>query len=135
MWQLIKDVDVRVDSYREGGLSKFGFDDKGMHAVNNGLVICHVRCYRPSGPRKNKPGFDMQGSSFSGLMAHCGDGIENPQLPPGMIINDYTTGYYGALAVQACILKRMKEGGGFVVAPSLTGTAMSILKYFKSDNY
>jgi hypothetical protein len=30
--------------------------------------------------------------------------------------------------VQECILKRMKEGGGFVVAPSLTGTAMSILK-------
>jgi hypothetical protein len=52
-----------------------------------------------------------------------------------MVINDYTTGYYGALAVQACILKRIKEGGGFVVAPSLTGTAMSILKYFKSDKY
>ena len=135
MWELIKDADVWVDSYREGGLSKFGFDDKGMHAANNELIICHVRCYGSSGPWKNKPGFDMQGSSSSGLMAHCGDGIKNPQWPPGMVINDYTTGYYGALAIQACILRRMKEGSGFIVAPSLTGTAMSILKNFKSSKY
>lgn len=133
MWKLVKDADVWVDSYREGGLSRFGFDDRGMHAVNDGLIICHVRCYGSSGPWKNKPGFDMQGSSSSGLMAYCGDGIENPQWPPGMVINDYTTGYYAALAIQACILRRMKEGSGFVVAPSLTGTAMSILKYFKSN--
>lgn len=135
LWELIKDADVWVDSYREGGLSRFGFDDKGMHAVNDGLIICHVRCYGSSGPWKNKPGFDMQGSASSGLMTHCGGGIKTPQWPPGMVINDYTTGYYGALAVQACILKRMREGGGFIVAPSLTGTAMSILKYFKSSKH
>jgi hypothetical protein len=106
-----------------------------MHEVNGGLIICHVRCYGISGPWKNRPGFDMQGSASSGLMAHCGDGIANPKWPPGMVINDYTTGYFGALAVQSCILRRMKEGGGYIVGPSLTGTAMSILKYFKAEGY
>lgn len=132
MWELIRDADVWVDSYREGGLSKFGFTDEEMHKSNPGLIITHVRCYGIEGPWKNKPGFDMQGSASSGLMAHCGGSLETPQWPPGMVINDYTTGYFGALAVQACILRSMKEGGGFIVGPSLTGTAMSILKYFKT---
>jgi CoA-transferase family III len=132
MWELIQDADVWVDSYREGGLSKFGFTDAEMHKCNPGLIITHVRCYGIEGPWRNKPGFDMQGSASSGLMVHCGGGLETPSWPPGMVINDYTTGYFGALAVQACILRRMKEGGGFIVGPSLTGTAMSILKYFKA---
>ena len=133
MWELIKDADVWVDSYREGGLSKFGFTDEEMLAVNPGLIITHVRCYGIEGPWRNKPGFDMQGSASSGLMVHCGGGLQTPSWPPGMVINDYTTGYFGALAVQACILRRRKEGGGFIVGPSLTGTAMSILKYFKAS--
>jgi len=106
-----------------------------MLSANAGLIICHVRCYGISGPWKNRPGFDMQGSASSGLMAHCGNGIKDPKWPPGMVINDYTTGYFGALAVQACILRRMKEGGGFIIGPSLTGTAMSILKYFRAGTY
>jgi hypothetical protein len=132
MWELIRDADVWVDSYREGGLSKFGFTDESLHAANGSLIIAHVRCYGIEGPWKDRPGFDMQGSASSGLMAHCGTGLDKPSWPPGMVINDYTTGYFGALAVQACILKRMKDGGGYIVGPSLTGTAMSIMKYFKA---
>jgi hypothetical protein len=135
MWELIKDADVWVDSYREGGLSKFGFTDESMHAANGSLIITHVRCYGIEGPWKDRPGFDMQGSASSGLMAHCGSSLETPSWPPGMVINDYTTGYFGALAVQACILKRMKEGGGYIIGPSLTGTAMSILKHFKATGH
>jgi hypothetical protein len=135
MWELIKDADVWVDSYREGGLSKFGFTDESMHAANGSLIITHVRCYGIEGPWKDRPGFDMQGSASSGLMAHCGSGLENPSWPPGMVINDYTTGYFGALAVQSCVLKRMKDGGGYIVGPSLTGTAMSIMKHFKAGNH
>jgi hypothetical protein len=134
LWNLVKEAHVWVDSYREGGMTKFGFSDQNLFAANPGLIVCHVRCYGTTGPWAAKPGFDMQGSSSSGLMYHCGDS-KRPRWPPGMVINDYTTGYYGALAIQACILRHMKEGGGYVVSPSLTGTAMSILKYFKSERY
>jgi hypothetical protein len=123
-----------VDSYREGGLAKFGFGDDGLFEANPGLVVAHVRCYGTTGPWAAKPGFDMQGSSSSGLMYHCDD-AGRPRWPPGMVINDYTTGYYAALAIQACLLRRMKEGGGYLVSPSLTGTAMSILKFFKSERH
>jgi hypothetical protein len=76
----------------------------------------------------------MQSSASSGLMVHCGGQLGIPSWPPGMVINDYTTGYLGALAVQTCILERMEKGGGYIVGPSLTGTAMSIFKFFKAPS-
>lgn len=135
VWGLIADADVWIDSYREGALHKFGFTDDKMLLANPSLIISHVRLYGTSGPWAAKPGFDMQGSASSGMMAHCGEGLKAPSWPPGQVINDYTTGYYGALAIQAAVLRRMKEGGGYVLSPSLTGTAMSIMKYFKSSRF
>lgn len=48
----------------------------------------------------------MQGSAVYGMMALCGRGPNDSQEPPGMVINDYTLGYYSALAVQATLLRR-----------------------------
>nr|POF26036.1 acetyl-coa:oxalate coa-transferase [Quercus suber] len=135
MWQLIKEADVWIDSYREEALKKFGFTDETLHNANPSLIISHVRVYGATGPWAVKPGFDMQGSASSGLMAICGGGLSTPAWPPGQVINDYTTGYYGALAIQTTVLRRMKEGGGYVLSPSLTGTAMSIIKHFKTSDY
>lgn len=133
MWRLIQDADVWIDSYRDGAMSKFGFTDDKMLEANPSLIISHVRLYGTTGPWASKPGFDMQASASSGLMAVCGGDVARPNWPPGTVINDYTTGYFGALAIQAAILRRMKEGGGHVLSPSLTKTAMTIVKHFKSS--
>lgn len=133
LWNLIKEADVWIDSYREGAISKFGFTDKDMIQANPNLIISHCRCFGTSGPFASRPGFDMQGSAASELMAVCGNGARDPSWPPGMVINDYTTGYYSALAIQSALLRRSKEGGAYILSPSLTGTAMSILKYFKTQ--
>lgn len=135
MWKLVREADVWVDSYRGGALSKFGFTNEKLFKANPSLIVSHVRLYGETGPLKNKPGFDMQGSASSGMMALCGGGPSTPAWPPGQVINDYTTGYHGALAIQAAVLRRMKEGGGYLLSPSLTGTAMSIVKYYKTADY
>jgi hypothetical protein len=132
MWKLVRDANVWIDSYRAGALTKFGFTDSKLHGVNPNLIISHVRLYGTTGPWAERPGFDMQGSASSGMMALCGGGVEHPAWPPGQVINDYTTGYYGALAIQAAILRQMKEGGGYILSPSLTGTAMSIVKHYRT---
>jgi hypothetical protein len=135
MWRLVREAHVWIDSYRGGALAKFGFIDEKLHDINPNLIISRVRLYGTTGPWSEKAGFDMQGSASSGMMALCGQGPRNPAWPPGQVINDYTTGYYGALAIQAAILRQMKEGGGYVLSPSLTGTAMSIVKYFRTSRF
>jgi crotonobetainyl-CoA:carnitine CoA-transferase CaiB-like acyl-CoA transferase len=113
-------------------MAKFGFDDERLLGANPGLIVSHVRLYGTTGPWAAKAGFDMQGSASSGMMALCGEGVGRPRWPPGMVINDYTTGYFGALAIQAAVLRRMREGGGYVLSPSLCKTAMTIVKHFQT---
>ncbi|GIZ46184.1 hypothetical protein CKM354_000932200 [Cercospora kikuchii] len=138
---LVKDAHVWIDSYRPDATAKFGFSNSDLHHINASLIICRVTCYGTSGSWKAKPGFDMQGSSSSRMMALIGQGVGDgrPQWPPGMVINDYTTGYAAASAIQSIILKRVQgEVGaqhGWLVTPSLTGTAMAILKYFKTSRF
>ncbi|CAK1361730.1 hypothetical protein CB0940_02933 [Cercospora beticola] len=138
---LVKDAHVWIDSYRPDAIAKFGFSNSDLHHINHSLIICRVTCYGTSGPWNSKPGFDMQGSSSSGMMTLMGQGVGDgqPQWPPGMVINDYTTGYAAALAIQSIIVKRVQgEVGaqhGWLVSPSLTGTAMAISKYFKTSRF
>jgi hypothetical protein len=114
-------------------MSKFGFSDDKLLLANSSLIISHIRLYGTTGLWASKPGFGMQGSASSGMLAFCGEGVEAPAWPPGMVVNDYTTGYFGALAVQAAVLRRMKEVGAYIISPSLCGSTMAILKYFKTS--
>lgn len=135
---LVRDAHVWIDSHRPEAISKFGFGNQDLQSLNPGLIICQVRCYGTTGPWAGKPGFDMQGSASSGMMYVMDRGNGRPQWPPGMVINDYTTGYSGALAIQSILLKRLRGDvdahDGWLVSPSLTGTAMGIMRRFRAQH-
>ena len=65
----------------------------------------------------------MNGSAVSGLMTFEGSEAE-PRLPVTSLINDYITGYMGAIGASAALVKRATEGGSWHVTVSLTRTAM-----------
>jgi hypothetical protein len=47
-----------------------------------------------------------------------------PRLPVTALINDYITGYMGALGASAALVKRAHQGGSWHVTVSLTRSAM-----------
>ena len=49
-----------------------------------------------------------------------GSGAE-PRLPVTALLNDYITGYMGAVGASAALVKRATEGGSWHVTVSLTG--------------
>jgi len=65
----------------------------------------------------------MNGSAASGLMTIEGTETE-PRLPVTGLINDYITGYMGAIGAIAALIKRATEGGSWHVTVNLTRTAM-----------
>jgi len=65
----------------------------------------------------------MNGSAASGLMTIEGSAAE-PRFPVTFLINDYITGYLGAVGAIAALGKRSTEGGSWHVTVSLTRTAM-----------
>jgi crotonobetainyl-CoA:carnitine CoA-transferase CaiB-like acyl-CoA transferase len=65
----------------------------------------------------------MNGSAASGLMTIEGT-ASAPTLPVTALINDYITGYMGAIGATAALVKRATEGGSWHVTVSLTRSAM-----------
>ena len=121
--RLLNDADVVVQNYRLGALERRGLSPHDLAGRYPGVVFVSVNCYGASGPWAERGGFDMNASAASGLMTV--EGSENePRLPVTSLINDYITGYMGAIGASAALLKRATEGGSWHVTVSLTRSAM-----------
>jgi crotonobetainyl-CoA:carnitine CoA-transferase CaiB-like acyl-CoA transferase len=121
--RLLRDAHVVVNNHRGLKLEKLGIDPHELARTHPGLVHVSVTCYGSAGPWANRGGFDMNGSAASGLMVLEGS-REQPQLPPTGLINDFITGYMGALGAAAGLIKQQSEGGSWHVTVNLTRTAM-----------
>ncbi|RUS19345.1 CoA-transferase family III domain-containing protein [Endogone sp. FLAS-F59071] len=136
MWKLVEETDVFVEATpsqqnkRLGSLSKFGLNNEAIVARNPNIVIANIKCYGTTGPLASDPGFDMQGSAVTGLMAMSGKGPLEPAWPRAGMMNDYFTGYSAALAIQSALIRRTTEGGAWGISASLCASAMSYEKFF-----
>ncbi len=121
--RLLADAHVVVDNYRSGSLKRRGLDPHNLADRFPGIVFVSLSCYGSQGPWAERGGFDMNGSAASGLMTIEGSNSA-PRLPPTGLINDYITGYMGAIGTSAALVKQATEGGSWHVSVSLTRTAM-----------
>jgi crotonobetainyl-CoA:carnitine CoA-transferase CaiB-like acyl-CoA transferase len=120
---LLAHADVVVNNHRSGSLERRGLDPRQLAGRHPGLISVSVTCYGSTGPWAQHGGFDMNGSAASGLMTI--EGSESaPSLPVTALINDYITGYMGAIGAAAALVKRASEGGSWHVTVSLTRSAM-----------
>ncbi|RMI28360.1 CoA transferase [Nocardia stercoris] len=121
--RLLADAHVVVNNHRGDKLENLGLDPDQLAARYPGIVVVSVTCYGSEGPWRNRGGFDMNGSAASGLMTLEGT-LEDPQLPVTGMINDFITGYLGAVGALAALNKRATEGGSWHVTVNLTRAAM-----------
>lgn len=120
---LLKDAHIVVNNHRGSKLEKLGLAPERLAADHPGIITVAITCYGSEGPWKDRGGFDMNGSAASGLMyANERDGL--PRLPVTGMINDFTTGYLGALGAAAALRKQATEGGSWAVEVNLTRSAM-----------
>jgi crotonobetainyl-CoA:carnitine CoA-transferase CaiB-like acyl-CoA transferase len=120
---LLCNADVVVNNHRIGSLERLGLEPRLLAERLPGLVYVSVSCYGSTGPWARRGGFDMNGSAVSGLMTMEGSDIQ-PKLPVTTLINDYVTGYLGAIGAAAALVKRAIEGGSWQVNVNLTRSAM-----------
>jgi crotonobetainyl-CoA:carnitine CoA-transferase CaiB-like acyl-CoA transferase len=120
---LVSQADVVVNNHRTGALESRGLDPRRLAEQHPGIIYVSVTCYGSEGPWATRGGFDMNGSAASGLMVAEGCAAQ-PRLPVTGLINDYVTGYLGALGATAALVKRATVGGSWHVQVNLARTAM-----------
>lgn len=129
---LARDAHVFVDSYRPGALAELGVTPAALAHCSPGIIYCAVSCYGHHGPWAGRRGWEQLAQAATGLAfeqgafvaARAGSRRESvPALIPAAAC-DYITGYLGAAGVAAALLRRIREGGSWLVEISLCATAM-----------
>jgi formyl-CoA transferase len=100
--------DILIENFKFGEMPKLGLSYESLAAENPGLIYCTVSSYGPTGPYKERPGFDFMIQAQSGIMSITG----NPQTGPtkvGVAVVDVTTGLYAANVIQAALFARERD--------------------------
>ncbi|WP_282153335.1 CoA transferase [Ruegeria atlantica] len=123
LMKLAREGDVFVDGYAPGSLAKRGISPQRLAEIRPGMIYVSESCYGETGPWGGRKGWENEGQACTGMMTDHGT-IDSPSYAPPMYINDYSTGYLGALGAMAALIRRSQEGGSYHVRVALARTSM-----------
>jgi crotonobetainyl-CoA:carnitine CoA-transferase CaiB-like acyl-CoA transferase len=121
---LLKHVDVLVENFSPGVISRLGFDWERSSALNPRLVMCSISAFGQEGPLRDQPGYDAIAMAYSGVMSMAGDPDGSPALM-GLSPGDVLTGVHGLAGVSAALYHRERTGQGQKIEVSLIDCYMS----------
>lgn len=123
---LLAEADVLVSSQRPEALARLGLDDEGLSRINPDLVYTQVSCYVPESPWEARRGFEQIAQAVTGVMSVHSRKLPEPTVVT-VLMNDYMTGYLGAVGTVGTLAERESSGGFWKVSASLTRCAMGAL--------
>ena len=107
--------DVLIENYKVGDLARYGLSYDDLKTINPDLIYCSVTGFGQTGPSRSLAGYDFMIQATGGLMSLTGHGDADPGGGPmkvGVPVADLMTGMYAAVAIQAALTRRQRNGGG-----------------------
>jgi hypothetical protein len=127
--ELALQADVFSQGYRPGIMAKFGFSPEELAEQRPGIVCMSASCFGADGPFSHRAGWEQVAQTVTGI---CKEGTpERPKLLPASAC-DYVTGYLGAYGILLALARRAREGGSYLVRPSLCQSGMFIYRQGKT---
>jgi len=126
--QLICKADVLIESFGTGVASRLGIGPEEMRKLNPRLVYCSVSGFGRTGPKGERPGYELMMQAHSGLMLTTGEPGSGP-LRIGFSPLDQTTGIHAVSAILGGLRLRDRTGDGTFVEVSLLETAMGLMAW------
>lgn len=121
--------DVVVENFQPGTLESWGLGYDALRAVNPRLILTRATVYGQTGPYRDRPGLDRNGIAFGGLLYLTGY-PDQPPVRPGVVISDYVTGVFNALAIMIALYHRdVHQGGGQAVDLSLYESIFRLMEH------
>jgi crotonobetainyl-CoA:carnitine CoA-transferase CaiB-like acyl-CoA transferase len=118
--RLITRATVLCENYSPGQMERWELGYDTLREINPGLIYLQITGMGKSGTYKNYLSVGPTAQALSGL-THM-SGFPEPMPPAGWGYSylDHSTGYYGAMLVQAALLQRQRTGRGCYIDLSQT---------------
>jgi formyl-CoA transferase/CoA:oxalate CoA-transferase len=126
--RLIADVDVLVENFRPGTLTKLGLDYESVAATHPRLVYCSISGFGQTGPRRREAGYDAVMQGEGGLMSITGSS-DGPPFRLGVAIADIVSGMFAAQGVTLALFARERTGRGQAVDIAMLDSVVGLLSY------
>lgn len=130
-WRLLEDADIVVQNFRKGVAEKLGIGYEQVKERKPDIIYASLNTYGQEGPWSMRPGHEQIAQAATGMQERYG-GNGQPLTQP-FAINDYGTGFMGALAVSLALLHRSRTGEGQHVSTALAYTACTLQSAFMQD--
>lgn len=92
-------------------LRKRGIDPEALRAKYPRLIHCSITGYGFTGPKAQRPGYDILAQAETGVMSFTGEPDGGPMRYP-IAIADMTCGMYAAMGILGALFAREKTGKG-----------------------
>jgi crotonobetainyl-CoA:carnitine CoA-transferase CaiB-like acyl-CoA transferase len=127
VYELVKDADVFIENLRPGLADSEGYSAEELAVYRPGLIYVQDKLNVGTGPWSGWPGFDMNAGAIAGIFTDSDGTPSAPANPSTWVVNDFLTGYLGAIGAQAALIRRAKEGGSYRVRVTLAQCATFML--------
>ena len=129
IYQLIKEMDVLVETFRPGTMKKLGYDYQTLKNINPKLIYVSCTSFGQSGPYAHLAGHDLNFIALSGLLASNKDKDGNVTMPPFQIADLYGGTEQIINAVLLGIIQRFttQEGNWFDISITEASLVMNAL--------
>jgi crotonobetainyl-CoA:carnitine CoA-transferase CaiB-like acyl-CoA transferase len=119
MRDLLATADVFVHNVRAEAISRLGFNYESVRDLKRDIIYVHCVGFGSNGPYAPLQAYDdlIQAASGTATLASRVDGNPRPRYVPSLIA-DKVAGLYGANAILAAIVHKLRTGNGqFVEVP------------------
>lgn len=124
--QIIKEVDVVVENFRPEVMDRLGIGYQELSSINPRLIFLSISGYGQNSKWSQRPGHDLNFVAESGVLNQHKNPDGSPTLP-GILVSDYMSALYGALAVSTHLMERESTGKGKHIDISMFECSLSTL--------
>ena len=118
-------VDVLVEGFRPGVMTRLGLDPQELMAAHPRLVGCSITGYGQDGPYRDRPGHDLNYQAYAGALWVTADRDGRPVLP-GVQLGDLSASFAALTGVLAALLERTRTGRGRWVDAAMLDALVSL---------
>ncbi len=124
--RLVATADALLEGFRPGTMERLGRGYAALQEINPSLVYCSLSGYGQDGPRRDRPGHDIDYIALGGLLGLTGE-VGGPPVVPAVPIADLAGGLAAAIAILAALLGRQRRGQGAYIDVAMLDVVLSWL--------
>ena len=125
--KLISHVDVIVENFVPGTMSKLGLSYEVINKRNPKIIYASCSGFGQTGPYANKPALDIIIQAMGGIISITGE-PGRPPVKPGISLGDIAAGLFLSISILAALQERHNSGKGQRIDISMLDCQLAILE-------